>query len=194
MATQLDIITIPHPTLRQTASDVVVVDKKLLQFIANLQTTLDRKKKPAGVGLAAPQVDKLWRIFATKLPVHHQSDTPVLRAFINPTIVKKSLKQTFGEDPRDPDLEGCLSIPSLYGPVPRWQWVEIEYQVLQDGELINQSERFDEFAARVVQHEIDHLNGILFTDYALEYDLPLYRQTDSNKKMEEVDPTLIQGI
>jgi peptide deformylase len=194
MATQLDIITIPHPTLRQVASEVVVVDKKLHQFMTNLQTTLDMKKKPAGVGLAAPQVDKLWRIFSTKLPVGNQSNAPVLRTYINPSIVKKSLKQTFGEDPRDPDLEGCLSIPSLYGPVPRWQWVEIEYQTIEDETLVNRSERFEEFAARVVQHEIDHLNGILFTDYALEYDLPLYRQTDSNKKMEEIDPSLIQGI
>jgi peptide deformylase len=74
------------------------------------------------------------------------------------------------------DLEGCLSIPGIYGPVPRWSWIELEYQLVQDGELVTKTERFTDFTARIIQHEYDHLQGVLFTDHILEYGLPAYVQ------------------
>lgn len=75
-------------------------------------------------------------------------------------------------------------MPLLYGPVPRWEWVEVEYHGLIGDQLVEKKERFDGFHARVVQHEIDHLDGILFTDYSLQYDLPVYRE--EGKELVEI--------
>lgn len=196
MSKQLDIISIPHPTLRNHALAVEHVDKKLIEFIQNLGVTLDATRKPRGVGLAAPQVDKLWRVFVTNLPPVRDPNSHAheLRAFINPVIVSTSRGQTLGQDSSDPDLEGCLSIPGVYGPVPRWEWVNLEYQIIENDTLVERSERFAAFPARVIQHEIDHLDGILFTDYILQYELPLYRHGDNGKGFVEVDPALIAGI
>lgn len=200
----MKIITIPHPTLREVAAEVKTVDKKLIQFIADLEATLAATVKPKGVGLAAPQVDRLKRIFTLNLGRNEKEDT--LRSLINPVIVKHSPNQTFGPDEEDPYLEGCLSIPGIYGPVPRWQWVEVEFQVIGGGQsearsetrselqLVTHHEVFEDFAARVVQHEMDHLDGILFTDYSLEFDLPLYTENKKNKKMEEIDKSLLNLV
>ena len=65
-------------------------------------------------------------------------------------------------------------MPGIYGPVPRWEWVEVEYEKIENGVFVPDKKKFSDFHARVVQHEIDHLDGILFTDYSLEYDLPVY--------------------
>lgn len=188
----MKIITIPHPTLRKTAHLVTEVDESLVKFVQNLESTLDKSKKPRGVGLAAPQVDKLLRVFSTNLP---ELDEIPLRHFINPVIKKAcQRKKVLGIDPQDPDLEGCLSMPGLYGPVPRHRWIELEFQTLEDEQLVSHQERFDDFYARVIQHELDHLDGILFTDYALEYDLPVYRQSDDGKKLVEIDRSLVEVI
>jgi peptide deformylase len=186
MAKSLPIITIPHPTLRQKAYPVQEVDKKLIQFVDNLAQTLDETRNPRGVGLAGPQVDKLWRVFAMNLST--------LTTYINPVIVNTSSDQVFGDNADDPDLEGCLSIPHLYGAVPRWQWVELEYSVIEGNTLVAKSERFEGFPARVVQHEVDHLDGILFIDHCLKYQLPIYQHLSSKRDMEEIDPSLLEGI
>ena len=184
----MKIISAPHQTLRQKAIEVDKVDKKLIQFIDNLEETLRNKDNPKGVGLAAPQVDKKLRIFTTQLSKNDNFDDESsleIRHYINPVITKHAGKQVFGEDKDNPQLEGCLSIPKIYAPVPRWQWVELEFLILENGKLVPQKERFDNFAARVVQHEADHLDGILFTDYALEYELPVYFENKKTGKLEE---------
>lgn len=168
----MKIVTIPHPTLRQTAKIVLDFGTPLQDFLAEMGKTLQTTTNPQGVGLAAPQVNTPLRVFLTAL-----EDAPIApRAFINPHITSHSKKYTFGPDPENPRLEGCLSMPGLYGPVPRWEWVQVEYQALINGQVAEKKERFDGFHARVVQHEIDHLDGILFTDYSLQYDLPVYRE------------------
>lgn len=177
------IIEIPHDTLREVAKKVTKVDKKLIKFVAELEETLDKKRNPRGVGLAAPQVNTLIRVFCLNLKN--------LQTYINPVITKTSKDSTFGPDKDEPIMEGCLSMPKLYGPVPRWEWIEAEFQVLEDGKLVNKKERFEAFEARVFQHELDHLDGILFTDYALEYDLPVYKEY-KNDKYEEVDHELLK--
>lgn len=177
------IITIPHPTLRKKADLVTKVDKKLIKFVLSLEETLANKKNPSGVGLAAPQIDKLWRIFSINIKG--------MKTFINPRIIKKSKQITFGPDKEDPILEGCLSIPELYGAVPRNLWIEAEYQFIDNGKLLEAKTKLENFEARVFQHEADHLNGILFTDYSLEYDLPVYREHKKGK-YEEVDPSLLE--
>jgi peptide deformylase len=194
----MKIISAPHQTLRQKAIEVEKVDKKLIQFIKELESTLKNKDNPKGVGLAAPQVDKKLRIFTTQLSDNNNLDDEnslQIKHYINPVISKHAGKQTFGEDKNHPQLEGCLSIPHIYAPVPRWQWVELEYFTLENGKLIPQKERFDDFSARVVQHEADHLDGILFTDYALKYDLPVYFENKKNGKLEETtNKTVLENL
>lgn len=177
------IIEIPHETLRKVAVPVKTVDKKIIQLVADLEETLATKRNPRGVGLAAPQVDTSLRMFCLNVST--------MQTYINPTITKTSKKRTFGPDEDDPFMEGCLSMPQLYGPVPRWEWVETEFQVLENGKLVSKSEKFFDFEARVFQHELDHLDGILFTDYALEYDLPVYREHQKDK-FEEVDHQILE--
>jgi peptide deformylase len=76
--------------------------------------------------------------------------------------------------------------------VPRWPWIEVEFQELIQDELVEKKERFEWFAARVMQHEIDHLDGILFTDYSLEYDLPVYQEDPETEKMHRVKPAILE--
>lgn len=177
------IITIPNKTLREKAKKVLVVDKKLQNFISELEETLDKKRNPRGIGLASPQVDKLLRIFSINLDG--------IETYINPKIIKTSKNVIFGPNNEDPILEACLSIPNLYGPVPRFSWIEVEFQIIEKNKLINKKSKLEAFKARVFQHELDHLNGILFTDYSLRYNLPVYKGSKGDE-LEEVDPSLLE--
>lgn len=191
----MKIITAPHPTLRQIAKEVTVFDKKFFKFLEELADTLIKKEQPKGVGLAAPQVNKSIRVFAAILGEKNQdSEKPVVEFFINPKITKHSEKKILGKADGSERFEGCLSVPIFYGPVPRYEWVEVEYQSLTTLDLKNPSQakikknRFGDFDARVIQHEYDHLQGILFTDHILKNNLPAYIDEDgkwveiSNKK------------
>lgn len=185
----MKIISAPHQSLRQIASEITTVDKKLKNLIADLEKTLQERDNPKGVGLAAPQVDKSLRLFATQLSKTDDYDdlkSLEMAYYLNPVITKHAGKQTFGEDKKHPQLEGCLSIPNLYGPVPRWEWVELDYFTLKGDELVKNTTKFTGFAARVIQHETDHLNGVLFTDYTLQYDLPIYLENKKSGELEEV--------
>lgn len=179
---KLPIITVPDPVLRQVSKRVQKLDEKSVQFIYDLGETLVKKDDPPGVGLSAIQVANPLRVFYTYLPPKYEGqDFPKdthqleLTAFINPVIVKHSDTVTLGPNPKKPLLEGCLSIPSLYGPVWRYNWIDIEYDTFRLTDYpINRStkpvkrhERFTGFTSRVIQHEYDHLEGILFTDYVI---------------------------
>lgn len=188
----MKIITIPHPSLRQTATPVEQVDVKLTQLTKGLAETLLGQRNPTGVGLAAPQVDILKRVFATNVTEDEKDTTSHFKIYINPEIVGHSEKLILGPTPKDEVLEGCLSIPGLYGPVPRFEWIEMQYQVVKGDELETVIEKSSQFEARVIQHELDHLNGILFTDYSLEYDLPVYRENEKTNKFEEVDKRILE--
>lgn len=183
----MKIITIPHPTLRDKAKAVTVVDKKLKKFIVDLEKTLQETKNPKGVGLAANQVDDLHRVFST----HFDNQ---LRSFINPKIIDNSDELVLGPDGKEPYLEGCLSIPGIYGPVFRHQWLELEYQSIEEDVLVTQREKFDDYNARVIQHELDHLNGVLFIDHTLEFGLELFQENKTTKKLEEVDPSMFKYV
>lgn len=191
----LKVITAPHQTLRQTAKPVTQIDKKLIEFVGQLKQTLESQSDPEGVGLAAPQVDQSWRMFAIRLGVDQQQPRTSfpIQVAINPEIVTHSPNQELGPDKNEPDIEGCLSIPKIYGPVPRWQWVEVEYQQLNPDtkELIKKQQKLSDYDARVFQHELDHLNGTLFTDYLLEYDLPAYYQ-QNNELVELKDKSILE--
>jgi peptide deformylase len=163
----LPILQVPDPILRQVSRPVAKVDKQVLGFIRQLTDTLVKQTNPKGVGLSAIQVGKPWRIFTTLINGKAQT-------FINPEIISAGKRLTLNCLKKKPFLEGCLSIPRLYGPVFRHQWVKLKWQMANDKW---QMDKFSGFEARVVQHEVDHLNGILFPDRSLADKLPLYEET-----------------
>lgn len=176
----MKIVTVPHPALRKISKPIDTIDKKIVTFIQELENTLRLHNDPPGVGLSAPQVAKNLRVFCTFLK--HKHHYPEIRTYINPEITKASDQMTLGPNPDKPILEGCLSIPDLYGPVPRHQWIKLSYYTLDARRytLQPESKRFSSFPARVIQHELDHLNGILFTDHAIRAGLPLYQEQNGN--------------
>lgn len=193
------IVTVPHQTLRKKSSSVEY-DERTLTLIQNLVDTLLAKKNPQGVGLSAPQIGKNHSIFITWLAADesHDPGPEDIMIFCNPEIQKTGAERTFGPDPDDPILEGCLSIPGIYGPVPRYESVELAYDTIllmdhqQAGGFVRKEARFDGFLARVIQHELDHLKGILFTDYTQEFSLPLYEYT--GKSMRPIDRSVIAAF
>jgi peptide deformylase len=138
------VVKIPAEVLRQVAPDVTKISKKTLLLIDDMMRIM---RKANGVGLAAPQVGVLQRIIV----VHPEGMKPT--ALINPKIVKAEGEQV--------GQEGCLSIPGLYGDVKRSMYVEVEALDRRGRELIYELEGMP---ARIAQHEIDHLDGVLFID------------------------------
>lgn len=138
------ILKVPDPLLRKKCSPVERVSKKTGLLIDDLLRIMNRAN---GVGLAAPQVGILQRVIVVA-PTGYKP-----MGLINPVILKSEGK-VMGE-------EGCLSIPGLYGDVERAEFVEVEALDRKGNEVILELEGMP---ARVVQHEIDHLDGILFID------------------------------
>lgn len=160
------IITVPHATLLKKAVPIKVFDKKLLALVQDMTDTLLVQKDPIGVGLSAPQIDVLMRVCI----IRADEDTPA-RALVNPRIIKS----VQGRASRKPLLEGCLSIPRIWGYVLRPEKVHVEYEDLSGK---THSEVFTGFDSIVVQHEIDHLDGILFTRHTLSQGYQLYKEVD----------------
>jgi peptide deformylase len=151
MATR-EIITIGHPTLRQKAHKVTRFGPELAQLIEDMIETMH---KGSGVGLAATQIDLLERVIVVELPADEEEGTPAeLYAFVNPEIVKASREL-------EEDREGCLSIPGYVGDVPRHTMIVVRGQ---DARGKPQRVRAYDYLARIFQHEIDHLDGILLID------------------------------
>ena len=138
------VVKIPADVLRRQAEPVVKLGKKQLSLIDDMIRIM---KMANGIGLAAPQVGSLQRIIV--IAPSGVKPTPL----INPVIVKAEGEQ-IGQ-------EGCLSIPGLYGDVKRADYVEVEAIDRYGREVILELEGLP---ARVVQHEIDHLEGVLFID------------------------------
>lgn len=159
----LKITYLGNKVLRHKAKSVKqTTDKKFQDFIDNLILTCKTAK---GVGIAAPQVNKSARVMIVwshpnKRYPKALNMKPV--AMINPRILKKS-------NQKEKDWEGCLSIPGIRGLVPRYKWVEVEY-VNRKGEKVREK-LSDSFVARIFQHELDHLNGVLFIDRTKSRDL-----------------------
>jgi len=188
------IVTVPHPALRQSAKPITTYDKKIQQFLTGLADAL--VTGPAfGVGLSAPQVDKQWRAYVTRRNVIDESAPRTeVEFFLNPRIVKTSRQHGLGKDHDGTPLEGCLSIPGLFGPVPRYAWIEVEFERPDDnGQLQSDRVRLEGFPARLAQHEIDHLDGILFTDYTQQYKLPLYVEDDQKELVLVSDSRFIES-
>ncbi|MCA8997972.1 MAG: peptide deformylase [Planctomycetaceae bacterium] len=145
----VEIVPYPHPALRWKAKPVSQIDAALRSTVREM---FDLMYEARGIGLAATQVALPIRLFVVN-PTADPDETEEEFVFINPEIVRRK-GQVVGE-------EGCLSLPGLYGDVTRAEEVVIEAFDL-DGQGFEM--KLDDLAARVVQHETDHLDGILFTD------------------------------
>jgi len=168
----MKILVTPHKFLRITAKPVLVYDKKLEKQISDMVQTLQSAKDPEGVGLAATQVGINRRLFIVTL-----SGQPEI--FINPEIVGQSQAMLSEVHPKKKDrwLEGCLSIVGLWGFVDRPYSIKIKYLTPQNGRLIPREREFLDAESAYVQHENDHLNGILFTDLILKQGGQIFKQT-----------------
>lgn len=147
-----EIITLGHPTLRHKARKVTKFGPEVKQLIDDMIETM---RAAPGVGLAAPQVNVSERVIVLELPADEEEGTPAeLYAFVNPEIVKASRD-------KEEDQEGCLSIPGYVGEVERH--VEI---VVRGQDAFGRPQRVKayDYLARIFQHEIDHLEGVLFID------------------------------
>jgi peptide deformylase len=168
------IVKADNPLLRKKSKPVKKIDKKILSLISDLKDTLLSQKDPEGVGLAAPQIGKNLKVFIMR-------DGKKIRTIINPKIIKKYERRKTKYEKQD-IMEGCLSIPHYYGPLKRAQKIKIEY-LDENGKKVVKT--FENLLARIVQHEIDHLNGVLFTNRLLEQKKPLYELKED--KWEEID-------
>lgn len=169
------IVHVPQPVLTTPAKIVTSFDKRLAKLIRDMKTTLLASRNPKGVGLAAPQIGENLRVFLTKPKKH-------IRVFINPEIKKKSTELTDGVPERENKFEGCLSIPKIWGKVHRVTTLTLRYQ---DESGKTHEEQFDGFLATIIQHETDHINGILFTQRVLEQKGKLY-QAVKDKEGKEI--------
>lgn len=175
------IVTVPNEVLTLPAKTITVFDKKLKKLVAEMETTLLATKNPKGVGLAGPQVGESLRIFLTK-----PAKKDPVRVFINPEIIGYSDTASPKADPEDKPLEGCLSIPNIWGNVDRPTALTLKYQ---DIEGSVHEEIIDGFLAVIVQHETDHTNGILFTQRVIEQQGKFYKiveDRDGKDVLEEV--------
>ena len=148
----MQIVAYPHPTLRYKSKPIRRVDAELKKIVSEM---FDLMYKAKGVGLAANQVDLPLRLFV----VNEASDPDEGEelVFINPVLTKPK-----GSATRE---EGCLSLPELYGEVTRPERIHIQAYNLQ-GELIEGE--LSGLLGRIVQHETDHLDGVLFIDRLTE--------------------------
>jgi peptide deformylase len=153
----LEIAQLGQPVLRQIAAKVPIDQITTSPFQQFLQKMLETLLHAKGAGLAAPQVSVSQRVFLGAILTPEADDEPPgVEAFVNPTLTPLSDQTARG-------WEGCLSFPELLVYVPRFRAVRVDYINLE-GEP--DALELEGFAARVVQHEFDHLEGILILDRA----------------------------
>jgi peptide deformylase len=170
----LKIVHIPNKVLISPTQQVQKFDSYLKKLVLDMEETLVAQIDPQGVGLAATQVGLSLAIFIMK-PAR-DADTEVC---VNPRILELDWNEPVvkAEDSKkkkkDTPLEGCLSIPKFWSPVKRAYRTLVEYQDIT-GKV--HKKWFSGFKSIIVQHEVDHLNGILFTQRALEQDVQMYEE------------------
>ena len=157
----LPIVAYGDPVLRKVGTTIDKDYPNLQELLANMQDTM---KNARGVGLAAPQIGKAIRLFLVDTSAFAEDDEleekerDFLRDYKKVFINAKILKE---EGDKWSFSEGCLSIPNINEDVSREETVTIEYQ---DEHFKTHTETVSGLAARVIQHEYDHIEGILFTD------------------------------
>lgn len=159
----LPIRTVPDPVLRRKAKRVKTIDGSIQKLIENMLETL--RAAPGRAGLAAPQVGTSLRVIVIDIP---EAKDIVL---INPEIVRRSGERSL--------TEGCLSVPGYYGEIKRAELVTVKGRDARGKEIRIKG---DELLAQALEHEIDHLNGVLYIDH-LESQDKLYKTEDETPQL-----------
>ena len=159
----LPIRTLPDPVLRQKSKRVKTIDGSIQKLIENMLETV--RAAPGRAGLAAPQVGTSLRVIVIDIP---DAENVVL---INPEIVKRRGERLV--------TEGCLSVPGYYGEIKRAQSVTAKGRDASGKEIRIKAE---ELLAQALEHEIDHLNGVLYIDH-LESQDKLYKVEDETPQL-----------
>ena len=168
---KLKIIELPNPILRQVSKEVKQVDEDVKITLANMLETMYEAN---GAGLAAPQVGLLKRMVV--IDAARKGEEPAPYKMVNPKIVWHS-------DELQECQEGCLSIPNQYAPVQRFESVKVEYLDENGKSCVLDAKGF---LAVAIQHELDHLDGIIFIDH-----LSKLRQKMMFKKQEKRQKRLL---
>lgn len=159
----LDILKLPDPRLKQVSEPVERFDEDLRAFVADLEET--RLAGPAAVGIAAPQVGRFQRIVIVDVSGRPKTPNHGYLILVNPEIVHWE-GYAIGR-------EGCLSVPDYTGNVIRATGIRLKAQDLDGRETEYAMEGYE---ARAVQHEMDHLDGLLFVDRVVSRRTDLYRR------------------
>ncbi len=152
------IITLPNPKLRQKSTKVSFVTPEIKQLVDDMvSVSIDwENSRPheLSAALAAVQIDQPYKVTVIR-DEFEDKDMRTFTALINPKIIKF-------EGKIETDYEGCLSVPGVYGLVPRHSKIRVQAMDIDGNEV-----RFkaDGFLARLIQHEVDHTNGIVFIDH-----------------------------
>lgn len=199
----MKIVQAPNTVLSTVAKPVNKIDKSIQDLLKDMEQALLAASDPEGVGLAAPQIGKSMQIFIVK-----ENPEAELKVFINPKIEsfkdkpikKKPVEKEDAKVPIDIEekklseaksasgggkekgvqLEGCLSLQDIWGVVKRHDEITLAYE---DEKGAKHKKTFDGFLSIIIQHETDHLNGILFPKRVLEQKTKLYKSV-KNKKGE----------
>ena len=162
------IVAYGHPVLKKQANEIVKDEVDVQQLAEDMFETM---RSAQGIGLAAPQVGKSLRMFiADASPLEDEEIGDWKQVFINPEIISESGDDWAFE-------EGCLSIPNIREDVVRPEKLEINYF---DENWIEHTEEFDGMQARIIQHEYDHIEGILFTDHLTAFKKRLLKSKLTN--------------
>lgn len=145
----MQVLVYPDPVLRRGGKAVTAFDADLRQLADRMFAAMYEE---GGVGLAAPQVGVEQKLLVLN-PAGDRADRSGERVLLNPVITRKKGRE-WGE-------EGCLSFPGIHAEVERWQKITVTYQDLDGVETTLECEGW---LARIVQHELDHLDGVLFVD------------------------------
>ena len=180
----MNIVYTPNPVLLKKTKPVEKITEEILTLIEEMKGAL--RESDIGVGLAAPQVGASLQIFlvSPQLADKENKDGEKISVFINPKIISKSRVKKTKTKKGKRKLEGCLSIPDVWGPVTRSTKISLRY--LDEKGNPHQDE-FSGFMATIIQHEMDHLNGVLFTQRVLVQGGKLYREIAEEKRFEEIE-------
>lgn len=168
------IITLPNPHLRQKSDRVHVITPDTLALVEDMTSAAldweDSRPHEISAALAAVQIDKLDRVVIIRSDFDDKANRE-FTALINPEIVKY-------EGTLIPDFEGCLSVSGVYGKVPRYSRVRVKALDIEGNEIRLKA---DGFLARVLQHEIDHTNGMVFVDHIRDDHKAFYTLDESGE-------------
>ena len=179
MASRNDIITLPHADLRTKSARVHVITDETLQLIDDMKAAAldweDSRPHEVAVALAAVQIDRLERVVIVRADFEDKQNNEFI-PLINPEIVKAS---------GDPvvEHEGCLSVQDVYCLVPRYPKIRVKALTIEGKEIRIKAE---DFLARILQHEIDHTNGITIVDH-VDHDPDGFFVLNAEGELEKID-------